>query len=140
MNCKHKKIFFLLFFISIFLNILCMKTRGIVPTGLNIPYVFLGSPKIEKINISGSGKIPKQAILSRVPFVSNNTFTPKQCNQMVKNIYNLGCFSNVSVSYEELDKGKINLNINVEEKRQVSSISFKGNNHMLLVDPMPIPK
>jgi outer membrane protein insertion porin family len=130
MNCKHKKIFFLLFFISIFLNILCMKTRGIVPTGLNIPYVFLGSPKIEKINISGSGKIPKQAILSRVPFVSNNTFTPKQCNQMVKNIYNLGCFSNVSVSYEELDKGKINLNINVEEKRQVSSISFKGNNHM----------
>jgi outer membrane protein insertion porin family len=97
----------------------------------NIPFVLLYPRILMEIKIHGLSAIPKEAVLSRIFVKKNAPLDSKMASKIVRNIYNLGYFSDVSLEYEESeDQAGIILHIHVTEKKKVSHITFKGNQHL----------
>jgi outer membrane protein insertion porin family len=99
----------------------------------NIPSIFIKKPIIENIFIEGLETINVQVILAKLPFFVGDILERKKAASIVKNIFSLGYFSDVSLYYsfvKDTEEKKINLHIKVKEKKRVASIKIIGNEHI----------
>lgn len=139
----QKKSFILSFILFIFSSLFAnFSARGITSAKStlnksalyeNIPSIFINRPKIENIFIEGLETINIQAILAKLPFFVGDILERKKAASIVKNIFSLGYFSDVSVFYSvlpESEEKKVNLYITVKEKKRVASIKITGNEHI----------
>lgn len=85
---------------------------------------------IKDIIVEGNKHIPTDPILYRIPYQPGETFTPNKTNKLIKNVYALGFFKQVTVSIEELEDPYINLVVEVEEKRSLEGVTFIGNKNL----------
>jgi outer membrane protein insertion porin family len=119
-------IFFLIFF------------SGTVYSGYNAkksllaeaPEVFLKGKIIKKIIIDGLKNVSIKALEKKIPFREGSFFEAKVSSYAIKNLYSLGCFSEISIFYEENSDETVNVYIKVKEKYKVSNIQVKNNHHL----------
>jgi outer membrane protein insertion porin family len=131
---------FLLFIFLIPLNIKTFN-RGISPRYKNnkqltpmrnpsLPSIFNEERVIEDIVISGLYHIPKGVILAKIPLKIGDKLDSKKTSLIVRNIFSLGFFSDVKVSYQKTPDNKIILFIDIVERKKVAKFIFKGNDHV----------
>jgi len=82
--------------------------------------------KIKDIRIEGNKRIEKQVILDNLSIRSGKEFNLKRLNSSVKNLYQLGYFSDIRVAYEEKEGG-IEITIFLDERPIIREILFDGN-------------
>jgi outer membrane protein assembly factor BamA len=85
---------------------------------------------IKNIIITGNTFVPSPAIASKIPYHQGELFDPLKTGMLIKNIYSMGYFRQISLMGEDVDEQSLNLHIIVEEKKKVSSITFKGNSNL----------
>ncbi len=81
---------------------------------------------VKKIEISGNKRISSMIIMSRIQTQEGNILSEKTIKQDIKNIYELGYFSNISIDATPIEGG-IKVTYIVEEKPYVDQIELKGN-------------
>lgn len=86
--------------------------------------------KINKIVIIGNKYVKKQAIMNRIPFKAGGHFDKNKTSNAINNVYALGYFRQVRIKKQKLKKHKINLFIEVEEKKLLAKLEFKGNKNL----------
>lgn len=96
----------------------------------NLPSLFNNECIIEKIIINGLILIPIEAVLGRLPISIGEKLDPKKISKIVRNVNNMGYFSDVKLFYEELPDNKVAIYITVIEKKKVGKFTFKGNEHI----------
>lgn len=94
---------------------------------LSFPSVFALNPIVEEIDIIGLKTISKNTVLRKIGIKEGDKISADRAAFIVKNLYETGYFSHVSLRYEDVVLGKIKLYIIVEEKMKVASFIFKGN-------------
>lgn len=85
---------------------------------------------IKNIIIQGAKNAPEQAILSRIPYQVGQVFSQRKTNKLIRNVYDLGFFRNVRVCVEPVGTDELNLVVQVEEKRLLEGVEFRGNRHL----------
>lgn len=84
-------------------------------------------PKINKIVITGNKHVKKHAIMNRLPYRAGEKFDKSQTASAINNIYALGYFRQVRILTENLKHKRINLFVEVEEKKLLTKLEFEGN-------------
>ena len=84
-------------------------------------------PIISNIIIIGNKYIKPEVILNRLPYKENEKFDKSKSGYAIKNLLNLGYFRQVKIKTEELEKGKINLYVKVEENKLSEKVDIQGN-------------
>jgi outer membrane protein insertion porin family len=87
-------------------------------------------PKINKIVITGNKYVKKHAIMNRIPFRAGECFDKTKTEIAINNIYALNYFRQVRIKKQKLKHNKINLFIEVEEKKLLARLEFKGNKNL----------
>lgn len=83
--------------------------------------------QIRDIHVTGNVMISKESITNRSPLKIGDKFNVNFTASIIKNLYSLGHFNQIKVYGQAIDKDKIDLFINVEEKPRVKDILFVGN-------------
>ena len=84
-------------------------------------------PKINKIVISGHNHVKKHAIMNRLPYRAGEKFDESKSSAAINNIYSLGYFRQVKIKKENLKHNKVNIYVEVEEKKLLAKLEFEGN-------------
>ncbi len=84
-------------------------------------------PKINKIVISGYKHVKKHAIMNRLPYRAGEKFDESKSSLAINNIYSLGYFRQVKIKKEDLKHNKVNIYVEVEEKKLLAKLEFEGN-------------
>lgn len=127
-----------LLFLSTFSRIGGLKQSYLQPSMMykNVPEIFLENPIIHNIFIVGLENIHIQAVLAKLTVKIGDILDRKKIASLVKNIFALGYFSDVTLYYStvlETNDGKekaINLHIKVKEKKKLANFRFEGNAHI----------
>ncbi len=82
---------------------------------------------IHAISIRGNKLVTQEALLARIPFRVGDPFLPAKTGELIRNLYGLHYFSNVSLETEDISPTEIALYIIVEEKKKVESVIYEGN-------------
>lgn len=85
---------------------------------------------INEIIIVGNKNVPMEAILNKIPYHINEVYTPIKSKLLISNLIDMGYFKNVELLGENVGKDKINLYINVTEKKLLKDVVFEGNKHL----------
>ena len=85
---------------------------------------------ISSIRIEGNKQISKEALLARIPFCPGDPFIPKKTGDLIRNLYALNYFNNITVEIEDLTQTTIALHIIVEEKKKIEAVIYEGNAHL----------
>jgi outer membrane protein insertion porin family len=94
---------------------------------------------INKIIITGNHSVSHDTIRAQIPFNEGDILKAYKIPALIKSLYALkstddtkigGYFNAVDVKAEDVGPDEINLHIIVEEKKQIESITFVGNNHL----------
>ena len=93
----------------------------------------LSHKNIHKIVISGARYYPQETIASKLPFKVGSYFNEEESNLAIRNIDNLGYFSQVTIETQETPNGLI-IYVTVKEKPRVESITISGNKNISLKD------
>lgn len=93
----------------------------------------LNKKNIHKIVVLGTHFYPEETIKSKIPFKVGSYFNEEESNLAIKNIDNLGYFSQVVIETQETPNGLV-LYVTVTEKPRVESITITGNKHVSLKD------
>ena len=87
--------------------------------------------RINEIFVEGNVTIPTQAILSRIDYHPGDVFDPIKTRTVIRNLYyDIKRLRNVSIYAEPVDNQTINLIVQVEEKKVLKDIIFRGNYHV----------
>jgi len=91
----------------------------------------LAAPKrIKSIIITGNHLVPTDAVEARIPYHVGDVFKATKSAQLIKTLYGLGYFRNITLNGEDVEPGFINLHIILEEKKKIEAITFEGNKHL----------
>jgi outer membrane protein insertion porin family len=120
----------LIFFIIVFSGSFYSRHRIKSSLSVEAPGVFLEEKIIKKIIVDGLKNISIKALEKKIPFREGAVFDAKVSAYAIKNLYSLGCFSDISIFYEDNLDGTINIYIKVKEKYKVSNIQVKNNHHL----------
>ena len=101
-------------------------------------YLFTGSeigekepspekPIINKIIVENNKHVKTEVILKRLPYKVGEEFDESKSSLAINNLYALGYFRQVQIETEELDKDKVDVYVDVEEKKLLGNMEFKGN-------------
>lgn len=83
---------------------------------------------INEIYIRGNKHVPTEAILDRIPFHKGEIFDPLKTKTLINNLYfDLKRFRNITVKGENVGKDRINLYIDIEEKKILKDVVVEGN-------------
>lgn len=83
---------------------------------------------INKIVVVGNTLVSDEAILSRVPYKVGEIFDPKKTSSLIRTLYyDLKRFNNIQIFADNVNEDKVDLYIQVEEKRILKEVIFKGN-------------
>lgn len=85
---------------------------------------------IRDIIIEGNKNVPLEAILNKIPYHSDEVFTPLKSKLLISNLFDMGYFNDVELEGELIGKNKIDLYITVQEKKLLKEVVFKGNKHL----------
>lgn len=77
----------------------------------------LSFKRIASISISGNNQVTQEALLARIPYRINDVFNPAKTGDLIRNLYDLNYFNNVTVDVEDLSESTVSLHITVEEKK-----------------------
>ncbi len=86
--------------------------------------------KVHAISIRGNKLVTQEALLARIPFRIGEPFNAAKTGDLIRNLYDLNYFNNVSVEVEDFSATEIDLHIFVEEKKKIASICYEGNNNL----------
>jgi outer membrane protein insertion porin family len=89
----------------------------------------LTKKNINKIIIVGAHYYPEETIKSKLPFKVGSYFNEEESNLAIRNIDNIGYFSQVVIETQENPDG-LTLYITVTEKPRVEAITFTGNKNL----------
>ena len=70
---------------------------------------------------------PREAIINRVPYQLGEYFTPERSAQLIRNLYDLKRFRNITLKGKLVGDDLLDLYIIVEEKKSLRHIIFEGN-------------
>lgn len=86
-------------------------------------------PLIHTVRVTGNKIVGESAIRAKVPLKPGDPFDPRKTGAIIKDIYNLGYFTNVRLFKDIRKDGTIDLRVEVAEKPRISLITFEGNNN-----------
>lgn len=86
--------------------------------------------RIKSIIITGNHLVPTDAVEARIPYHVGDIFRETKSAPLIRTLYGLGYFRNITINGEEAEPGFINLHIILEEKKKIESITFEGNKHV----------
>lgn len=81
---------------------------------------------IKKITVKGNKFIKSEAILRCLPYSVGSGFDESKSDVAIRNLYDLGCFSQIILEKDETDEG-LEIIITVTEKKLLEKIEIKGN-------------
>ncbi|MBD3273049.1 outer membrane protein assembly factor BamA [Candidatus Dependentiae bacterium] len=87
-------------------------------------------PKINKIKIIGNKLVKKYAIMNRLPYRAGEKFDSTKTAAAINNIYSLGYFRQVRILKKDLKHNRVNLYVEVEEKKLLAKLEFEGNKNL----------
>ncbi|MBL4588434.1 outer membrane protein assembly factor BamA [Candidatus Babeliales bacterium] len=130
----YKKSFIKRQFSAVFLFLVsCTSLHDIYADSLNIRSTSSSAqesfPLIKKIIIKGTNSVDEAVIKNRLPYEVNKPFNPTFSTEAINQLYNLGIFSQITVSEEKVGSNECNLIITLEEYALVDDFLFKGVNH-----------
>lgn len=82
---------------------------------------------IRNIIIEGCTLISDQAIRDRVLYKEDELFDPLQASKVVRNLYSMQSFKNITIEAEPVEPNMIDLYVIVEEKPILKDVEFIGN-------------
>ncbi len=85
---------------------------------------------INRIIVTGLKSLPKDTIMSTIPYQIGHKYNPRLSRTLIKNIYKLGYFKQVKVKREDLPDNKVNIHVILTEKTRLKDVVFKGNKHL----------
>ena len=88
--------------------------------------VFAERPKITAIEVKGNKIVETSTILYQIKTEVGDIFDPEKLREDLKNIYNLGLFSDVQIDAENFEGG-LKITFIVKEKPVIREIIIKGN-------------
>lgn len=86
-------------------------------------------PIIDTIEISGNHLVSKSAILAKIPFAKGDRFDKQKTGAIIKDIYQLGYFTNIKIFTKDLGEESVAVHIEVIEKPRIKNMTFEGNEH-----------
>ncbi|MCL5437048.1 MAG: outer membrane protein assembly factor BamA [Candidatus Dependentiae bacterium] len=86
-------------------------------------------PTVHAVCISGNTLVGEGAIRAKIPFKPGDPFDARKTGTIIKDIYQLGYFTNVRLYRSDFDDGTVDLRIDVTEKPRISTMTFEGNNN-----------
>ncbi len=99
-------------------------------TDVVVPDVPLSQQYIRAIRVTGNKQVPTEAILYKTAFREGEQFHRERTRQTIVNLFNLGYFKNITISYVQVSTTQIDLQIHVEEEKRNDGITITGNNHL----------
>lgn len=84
-------------------------------------------PTIASIRVSGNQMVSTPAILGKIPFLVGRVFDRTQTKATIKNIFEMGYFTNVQILVEPRNEYEVEVEIALTEKNKISTITFTGN-------------
>ncbi|MEG8099061.1 outer membrane protein assembly factor BamA [Candidatus Liberibacter brunswickensis] len=95
-------------------------------TGITVSVVHgSNSSVVNRIDIRGAVNVNKQIILSRIPIVVGKTFSKEDLDSSLRNVYDMGYFSDVKIKLENSV-----LVIYLKEKKIINHFFLNGNNNL----------
>ncbi len=85
---------------------------------------------VHAISISGNKLVTQEALLARIPYRVGEPFNPSKTGELIRNLYGLNYFNNVTVDIEDISPTEIDLHITVEEKKKIEAIIYEGNQNL----------
>lgn len=85
---------------------------------------------VHAISISGNNLVTQEALLACIPYRVGEPFNPSKTGDLIRNLYGLNYFNNVSVELEDISPDQVDLYIMVEEKKKIESILYEGNHNL----------
>jgi outer membrane protein insertion porin family len=82
---------------------------------------------IKSIIIHGNKKTSTSIIKKSIPYIVGFTFDSNKSGDVIRNLYDLGYFSQINIEVEILNDKELVVIIDVEEKKTVNLISIEGN-------------
>lgn len=86
--------------------------------------------KINQIIITGNTMLAREAILNKIPYTVGEFFNPAKTSTLIRNLYSLGYFRQISIMGEDVSNELMNLHIIIQEKKKLSEVIFEGNKHL----------
>jgi outer membrane protein insertion porin family len=83
--------------------------------------------RIRSIVMSGNNFIPEEALRARIPFREGDLFVEAKTGDLIKNLYDLRFFNQVTLEKEDVSPTELDLYVIVQEKKKVENISYEGN-------------
>ncbi len=85
---------------------------------------------IRSIIIEGNTLISREALLIRIPYTEGEVFNPTKTGDLIRNLYALNYFNNVTVDIEDVSPTELDLYIRVQEKRRIEGVTYEGNRNL----------
>jgi outer membrane protein insertion porin family len=82
---------------------------------------------IRTISIRGNKLITQEALKARIPFREGESYNAAKTGDLIRNLYSLPYFNEITLDTEEVSPTEINLIITVQEKKKVESVRYEGN-------------
>ena len=82
---------------------------------------------ITSISISGNKQLSKAALLARIPYRVGDLFNAAKTGDLIRNLYALNYFDNITLELEDVSDTEVALFITVEEKKKIEAIVYEGN-------------
>ena len=122
-----------------FISILALACTSLLPAARinsrkvvhpNTPELFSALLTVNKVYIEGLIFVPPEAVLVRLPAMVDKPLDAKAVQSIIRNLMNLGCFTEVKIEYRISSENEkiVELFVKVKEKQRLSSINFTGNN------------
>ena len=113
-------------------NFSCTLLGSLPQVGAYSPPIEQKEPEIQHktiraIHILGNKLVTKEALLARIPYQTGDLFLPAKTGDLIRNLYGLQYFSNVSVETEDISDTEVDLYVIVEEKKKVEAVIYEGN-------------
>lgn len=84
-------------------------------------------PTIKRICVAGNKYVPLAALAQCIPYHVGDTFSPELTRVLIKSLYALGYFKQITVKKSLNDTNELTLYVIVEEKKRLKQVKFKGN-------------
>ncbi|MHC1712272.1 MAG: outer membrane protein assembly factor BamA [Solidesulfovibrio sp.] len=85
-----------------------------------------GSSRIVEIDVEGNSILDKEVVLLKIKSQVNQTYDPKNVNEDIKRLFELGYFDDVQVRLDDAAGGK-RITFLVKEKPRIQAIGVTGN-------------
>lgn len=83
--------------------------------------------EIKKIIIQGNKYVKQETIIHRLPYKVGRLFDPAQTAQAIRNLYDLGYFSQIALETEVIGDKAINLYVILTERKLLERVDIVGN-------------